>query len=1511
MRTWRGRQRAAVVAVGAALALVLSLLVFGGAIARLAMVTGLHAAGYDLTYRQLDVGRTALHATDLAVRSRSGEPIATIARLDIGYSLRDLLPGSAHAYGLTSFDIERPHVTLIRHKDGSWNIPLQRHSNRQSSAPHFAFDGRLRDGSIDIVDAAQGVTSARHLSARDLIADLHVDTAARTRYTAHGVYEEEGQAFPIDGRGDIDTAAGIADQHWIVPHLPIARLVDFALNSPSMHLAGGRLDSIDARIVGLRDRTGVLAMHPSITAQVNEARLAIGGIPKPLRNLHGAIGVYGDGLVLHTLHATLNDEPIALGGAIYNLIAPKLDLVISGHGHLERLRHVLAQTTSLPLSGAAHLEMLVEGSASKPLMFVGLDMPHVRYRAVPFENVRGTIAFDGQEADVARFEARYAGMHVQARGRLALHARTDALHVVASLDAPANTIPYARAVVPGMPLHATIVANGNSLAAADTRGALYGSAARRSVRGTFDIASTGVGTLGPLRIRDPHESLYAIAAIDHPHDRATAFADAAHVAFDTRASGGPPGLNVPPILPMTGTLDGRIIATLHHAQVAPAGFATVSDLTTPYGTVARTSVRFATDARSGTNVALDARGIGKLGALASAVFAYRDGTVTVRDAAAYADATFAHATGAVADIGRSTQRYDLGANVHSADITSLAMIAVPARANLIEGSADADLHVQGSGRDPTIRGSVDAREGAIDGLAFSNLHALLGGSSSRLFVRDGRVDVGSTVLGFAGDGGAAGGAFDVRAPHADLADFNDFFDAGDMLAGRGTIAASASLGTHGLEATHGQLALANARVRSFALGTTTAQWSGVASRIAGNLAIDGQHGHASASGTIATSGAMDVLARARKVDLAAWLPMAGVAAPVTGLADADLRARGTYPSIDAALRARVKGGSLARVPIRAMDAAATLHDGHGRLSSLAVDIPNAHITGSGDFGIRPTDALALSFDAATPSLRALAGTLGAGTIDGDGAVTTHAQIRGNMRAPRIDDRVALSRGRYGRFEIPRALATVHVDPRTIDLRSAEVDLVRGRILANARVPVTLVPFAIDPRTRAISARLVADDVEARTFAALLPSDTRASGRLDGTVTVAGTLDAPRLGGGLTLADGSYSGPAERVPIEHAHAQLAFRGTTVQLGNAHADAGGGTIDLAGTAAMPSARTLSAMTYDLRATARHTYLDLPAYGKGRFDADIHLQRAPHARPELGGTLAMREARIPVSALYNPNASNAPAAAPPDIALSLTVLADRDVRVVSPNVDVGATGYVDVGGTLASPALDGSFTSTGGTVSFYRTLRVERGTVVFSPDNGVTPDVDAVASTTIADPATDIILHVTGPATGMTLDLASSPDYDREHILALLVNGGGGATKQSAITQLASGEINGVFTRNVLEPFSSQLGGGLGLENLQITSDLQSGLGVNAVKGIGKNLNAVYADTFGIPRRQSISLQTRRASNLQYAFTMFNTQGATLAGAQQPVLVNAMSIGNAATLPSDTGGNGFNFELKRMYP
>ena len=54
----------------------------------------------------------------------NGQPFLDADRIDVSYSLRDLLPGSQHRFGLLSVTIDRPFITLIHNQNGTYNISL-------------------------------------------------------------------------------------------------------------------------------------------------------------------------------------------------------------------------------------------------------------------------------------------------------------------------------------------------------------------------------------------------------------------------------------------------------------------------------------------------------------------------------------------------------------------------------------------------------------------------------------------------------------------------------------------------------------------------------------------------------------------------------------------------------------------------------------------------------------------------------------------------------------------------------------------------------------------------------------------------------------------------------------------------------------------------------------------------------------------------------------------------------------------------------------------------------------------------------------------------------------------------------------------------------------------------------------------------------------------------------------------------------------------------------------------
>ena len=1483
--------------------------VFRQAVARAAIVAAIAATtGLHVSFGALQVGTSGLVARGIHVETASRETVADVTSATLEYSLRDVLPGGTHAFGLTGFDVEGAHLVVTRRRDGTLDVPLPKGGTGGAPTAPFAFQGRVRDASIDVYDFTQPAGLGRHLAIAGINADLAVATNARSRYRAMLTYVQDGRRYPIEGNGDVDVAAGFGVQRWRCAMLPIARLANVALDSPQLRFAAGSVRDFDATVVSLPAANGGLTQHASANATLEGARIAVGGLAKPVRDVRGRIAVYGNGLLLDGVTASLAGLPMRFDGGVYGTSAPQVHVTMSTHGDLAALRQVLPQTAQLPLHGPIRLDVTAEGAAAKPLVEIALRSPHASYAAYAVSKTSALLAFDGSDVDLVGFHTHYDGIDAVASGRLGTHAGAGSIEMLAGFDARSTQVPYAATMLPDMPLHGVVLASGNRPSLVTARGVLYGASRDAALAAAFDLRSDGVGTVGPLRARRGGASLYAIAGADRPHRTYDAYVRAR---------------DWPVALPRAAaTLDSNVAAKLQGSTLRAAGLADLRGVRTAFGDVARVGLRLGRTPGSEVAAGLSARGIGSLGGVAAAVVAFDRGTLRIDDAAVASGGNFADVRGDVRGLPSAAPRYDLWTTLDSADLGTIASLVRPSAANLVEGSAKARLHVGGSGAAPSIRGTAAIPEGAVNGLAFHDLHANVNGTPSSIALSAGSVTVGSTGVAFDAVASATSQHVAVDAPRADLSDFNDFFDAGDMFGGEGTVRAGVDVAGGAVVATNGSVGLHDVSLRGLDFGATDATWRGSGDRIATTLAMRGPFGRVNAAGTIGLSGDVDVVAHARDLDLSRWSAATGMAVPVTGLADADLTAAGRYPNLDATLDATVAHASVGRVPIDRLTIAASVRDGRGRIASATLAMPHARVTGGGTFGMHPDDAIDVAFHATSPDVAALAAVAFGKTFDAAGALDTTLRVRGSPRHPVLDDAFALTNARYGKLAVPRVAGSLRADERSVSLVSGEIDLRKGRVTGRATVPIRAVPFAIDPHDRPVSAQLVADDVEASNVADLLPKGTAIAGRVDGRVDVSGSVRAPRLNGRMTLARGSFSGPQERVPITNVAGALAFSGTTVRLEDAGAQAGGGSLAADGSASIPNVRDLGRVAMALNLHARSVQLDLPQYVKGRFDGDVALTRAPGTRPLLSGTMTLDSARIPVTALYNPKASGAPAA-PLPLGMNLQLAVGRDVRVVSPNVDVGIQGKVHAFGTLADPQLAGTIASTGGTVNFFRDFRVERATVSFDPSSGIVPDVDATATTFIPNPETNVALRVTGPATHLNVAFASDPVYGREQILGLLVNaqslgavqgvaatGGGSFSASSAISNLAAGQLDTLFTRNLLEPLSVALGGGLGLENMQLTTDIQGGLGVNAVKALGRDVSFVFADTFNQARRQSWSLDVHPSDRTQLEFTAYSSQGSNLLGFT-PLLVQGIDAPGAATIPLDTGANGVDLKIGRKFP
>ncbi len=1507
-----------------------------GIVAMADAVTGVRVSFGDMTL-------ASNHAVfrDVVVTSRRGEPIARIPTLRVGYVARDWLPGGKRLFGLSAVDVDTPRITIVRRPDGSYNIPMpQLKANATVQGRPLIATVHVRNGAVDVIDQRpSAVPNERRLYVRALSFNADISTAARSRYVANLLYGERSDAlYAIRGRGDINPRYGYIDQHWTARVVPVAAAVNFIADSASLRFLGGTLRGLDARYAGIADAQGVLRPHLAASCVLAHGRIAITGLARPIDDVRGPVDVYDDGLLTPRFDARLGNVPLAIVGGVYGLHDPRLRMTARGSGDAAQLRRAFLQAQRLPIAGQVAFDLLVEGPANKPVTWIDLKSPHLNYASTSLDDLSGLVAFDGRHADVVDFGAAYQGLSISARGQAAFQRQSDAIRILTTLHAPPGGIPYAGAVLAGLPLDGIAVATADDPKAIAVRGMLWGANGARHMDALVNVDQTGAGTVGPVHFSDGTGSLYARIALDRPRDLTFGIVRAnnlivpsAHAAFSGTlfgAGSGATNLGIGAAGALRGawgsaTAQARL--TLRNDTISGAVF----------GDVGRTASFAATI--DGTPRAPRLQGTAVVAGMryrnfevnGNAAVAYSDGTAFLHDTQAAIGPLFVGLAGTIADLAPANgvrPRYDLTANVHTSDARSLVAMVQPQTADLVDGSLDADVRVNGVSTSAIVVGRANAPEGSVNGLAFRNFSGDVAGSPGDFSVTDGRVVVGSSAIGISARASGQTERIALQSRDLDLSDLNDFFDAGDMFAGKGRLSFGASIHGRTLESSAGTARFTGTRFRRLDLGSVAANWHTSYGRVLAAASVGGAGGVLNVAGSVTPAQrAVNLHATARNVDLATWLPMLGLNVPVTGHLDGEAMLAGSYPDVGMRVHAAVFGGTAGRLPVERLEASASASHGRGVIQSAILEVPSMTTTLSGTFGLRPQDRLALSAHTTSADIQHFVFVATGTKPQFNGTLDSTLHIDGTRGSPLLHELFALRSLRYRDLTIPQIKGDVAVDRHTVRVTSSEIDFARGRALASAVVPIDISASGVSAGRGPLSAEVRSEDLELSNFASLLPKGTQLAGRIDGAVSARGSVDAPGLTGALALRGGTFSGPMERSPIQNLRADLDFAGTQARL-ESQANVGTGSIAANGSAILASLRRPADARVSLRVNATDARLDLPDYFTGVVNGDISMQRSASGVPTLGGDVAVSDARIPLTAFLSARGGEKTSSWLPNIAFSgLKISAGSNVRIQSRNVDIGAAGAATLGGSLGAPTLAGRFASTGGSLSFYRNFNLERGVVRFDPSSGIVPDVDAVATTFVTNPATAIRLHVTGPATNMNLALASDPSYSRQQILGILVGAQQFGAVQgvrsnaqpfsatSAATNVALGQLNTVFTRTLLEPLSSSVANSLGFTEVQITTDIQSGVGVSAMKAFGKYVTAIFSQTFGYPKSQSIALEAHPSVGTGLRLVAFTSEGPTLFSLLQPQVVGSdvMNLNRMTSFTPTSGTNGIAFSYLRKFP
>jgi hypothetical protein len=958
----------------------------------------------------------------------------------------------------------------------------------------------------------------------------------------------------------------------------------------------------------------------------------------------------------------------------------------------------------------------------------------------------------------------------------------------------------------------------------------------------------------------------------------------------------------------------------------------------------------------------------------SSMVALQGDGVRLSDALGNLAGIYTLASGDLTNLVSGTPSYTLHADVPAADIATM-LHALPLTLPTLysDGTFDAALDVRGSGLSPHVTGPVGVPAGSVNGLSYVDARGDLDANPSSIVLRRGSVEIGRTNVSFAAGTTPRGSGVHVRAPDADLSDFNDFFDTGDTLNGKGSIKFDVISQKHRIS-TNGNLDIGGLRYRNLGIGDTRAIWSSRQNTIKGTLAISGMqgsmHGHGTISvvpsakmmGTLRDS-RYDLAFGLRNVDLSHWIAALGFPQiPATGRVDADATINGRYPNLNLRGSTSLTSGSVWRLPIESArldfrSVGTRLAFDHGYLVG-----PGLTVTTSGSVGLHPADPISVRVYANSNDLPGLVAQLWRFSVPVSGDYEATLTMGGTLGKPTFSAAFdATDADVYG-LKLPLVFGSLDFAKNQILLRDAGIEFEHGEMTLAGSVPFTLQPLQIGPRNAPVSFDLAINNLDPGTFDTLLDQHTKFSGSIDGALGIDGTVGTPRIAGRFGITNGSYVSDLDRAPISDLNATLAFNQTRAAVERLSAKMGSGTISGSGSVVFPNGFenvNAGGAAFDVQATARAAQVDSPTYGRGSFDGIIKLSRVPGHTAMLTGNVTLNDATLPFAAFVAAASGGEGGAALPPLALgfNLNLAAGRNVTIrgagYGAGLDIGAAGSAQLTGSIEQPSLDGEFHSTGGTLTYFdRAFRVQQASVTFNPENGIIPTLHAKGITHVFNPDTDIArnpygsadvtISVDGPIDNLKIGFSSNPPgYTNEQILAMIAPFGGlisgvpsaqtptqpqipGGTLQGplypagTVTQQQNGTLTvGQEAFNIL---NAQFSAGLlsPFENtLQQALGLQSiALNVDYYGNVGVTASRLLGRTASIVYGTTFGLQNRQTVGFQVAARNETTAQLSLFFQNGPQrlfetpVAGFFSNGRIWAGQPLQGQSGFSFTLQRLY-
>ncbi len=477
-----------------------------------------------------------------------------------------------------------------------------------------------------------------------------------------------------------------------------------------------------------------------------------------------------------------------------------------------------------------------------------------------------------------------------------------------------------------------------------------------------------------------------------------------------------------------------------------------------------------------------------------------------------------------------------------------------------------------------------------------------------------------------------------------------------------------------------------------------------------------------------------------------------------------------------------------------------------------------------------------------------------------GMASMDITLTGTAIDPIIRGTGSLTGGVFGDFQAPFARTAFYYNEQVLSTNLSFFRTGRPVLEVDAQLPLdlTLGPVPTRQLPGALAIRARTDSVDLGVVEAFTPNLRQIRGRLAADVTVDGSWDRPRLGGGIDIADGRVRVPALGVRYGPIVGSIQFVGDSVvvdslRIGN---PAAGGLAVTGGIRLERLTRPLLGLHLRGR---DFLVMDVPDFLRLRADVDLELG-GTLANPLMTGTGTARNTVLYFSDLLTKDIVNLDDPLNADLVDSvamrrarlgaafqsrfldslriqrfqLRAAADVWLRSTEANIQLEGTVFVDkirrnylVSGTLNAPR--GTYALKIGPIT--RDFTVERGTVRYfgTPDLNAELDIQArhiIKSSTAQTEDLPVIALIQGTLLVPQLRLRSETQttLSQSDLVTLLLYGGQ-VNQQTALTAAAAA-LSTEIQRSLV---ANRASGAPDL--LEIRPGAVQGFGNNAVRGINQ--------------------------------------------------------------------------------